>query len=115
MNRRNMRYQSIRGRAYRNMRTIQGMSRKETYLRGIGQGFVFMVIGGILLALNMQKVGGSSLLADWQGMPFWAQFLGGGLTIFGLCWAARDAYLLLRLLRSSQRTPNPPASTDQAG
>lgn len=115
MNRRNLRYQSAVGRADRNMRAIREMGRKEAYLRGIGQGIVFIVIGGVLLALNLQMVGGSSLLADWQGMPIWAQFLGSGLTVFGLCWAARDACLLFLLLRTSKEASGSSTPTDQTG
>src|SRR5579883_2528550 len=111
---RSMRQQAAYGRASRNMRALNRMSRKEMYVRGIGQGIIFLLIGGVLLALNMQKVGGSSLLADWQGMPAWAQFLGGGITSFGLCWAVRDACLLFLLLRAGKQNSHPSLPPDQA-
>lgn len=101
---RNMRRQVVRSRAYRNMRAIQGMSKKETYLRGIGQGIVFLFIGCVILGLNMQKVGNPSLLVDLQAIPAWAQVLGGCSVSFGLCWAIRDACLLISLIKNSEKS-----------
>ena len=103
---RNMRRQAARSRAYRNMRAIQKMGKKETYLRGIGQGIVFLFIGCVILGLNMQKVGNPSLLVDLQAIPPWSQVLGGCAVSFGLCWAIRDACLLILLVRNSEKTPD---------
>ena len=57
MSRRYFRQQMARDRAVRNMGALRGMSSKETYLRGIGQGVIFLLIGLVILGLNIQNAG----------------------------------------------------------
>src|SRR5690242_6811834 len=113
--RREWQRQGAQGRASRNMRALQRMSRKETYVRGIGQGIIFLFIGCVVLGLNMQKVGNPSLLVDVQAIPAWAQVLGGCSASFGLCWAIRDASLLVMLTRSSKQMSDKATHTDPVG
>lgn len=102
MSRRNMRYQAARSRAYRNMRAIQRRSKKETFLWGIGEGLVFLIIGGVIFALNLQKAGGQSIIAALQGLPTWVWLIGGSAGSFGLCWSLKNAWLLISLVRTGE-------------
>ena len=117
MSRRNFRYQMVQDRASRNMSALRRMGNKELYLRGIGQGIVFLLIGCVILGLNIQNAGKPSFIADLQALPNWAVLLGGGVALFGLCWIIKNASLFVPLVWTNKRTveseksPYRPAST----
>ena len=102
MSRRNVRFQMVHERASRNMRVVQGRSKKETYLSGIGQGVIFLFIGCLILGLNIQKVGNPSIIIDLQALPTWVWMLGGGLSSFGICWIIRNIWLFVTLVRARE-------------
>jgi len=92
-----MRYQMVRERAYRNIRAIQRRSKKERYIRGVGEGLIFLFIGGILMFLNAQKVETASIVVALKHLPFWVWMIGGGTALFGLYWTLRNVWLLVSL------------------
>ena len=112
MSRRYFRYQMARDRASRNMGALRRMGNKELYLRGIGQGLIFLLIGCVILGLNIQNAGKSSFIADLQALPDWAVLLGGGVALFGLCWSIKNAWSFASLVRTgkqmveSEKLPN---------
>lgn len=103
MNRRNMRFEMVHERASRNMGALRGQSKKETYWRAIGQGGAFFLVGTVIMGLNLQKVGGESLFADFQALPTWVWIIGGGLCSFGFCWVLYNVLLLIALARANRQ------------
>lgn len=105
MSRRYFRQEMMHNRTVRNLSALRGMGRKELYLRGIGQGIVFLLIGLVILGLNIANAGQASLFADLQALPPWVWVLGGGVGSFGLCWAIRNAWQFFSVVKSNARTP----------
>ncbi len=103
-----MRYRMVRDRAYRNMRAIRRRGKKEMYVKGIGEGLVFLLIGGGIMILNAQKVGTVTLAVALQHLPLWVWIVGGGVGLFGLYWTLRNAWLLVSLLKARERINMPP-------
>jgi hypothetical protein len=103
MSRRYFRHQMARDRASRNMSALRRMGNKELYLRGIGQGLIFLLIGCVILWLNIQNAGRPSFVADLRALPDWAVLLGGGVALFGLCWAVKNAWLFASQARASKQ------------
>jgi hypothetical protein len=103
-----MRYRMVRDRAYRNMRAIRRRSKKEMYVKGIGEGLVFLLIGGAIMTLNVQKVGAVTLAVALQHLPLWVWIVGAGVGLFGLYWTLRNAWLLVLLVKARERINMPP-------
>jgi len=85
------------------MRAIQGRSRKETLLKSIGEGLIFLVIGGVIMVLNVPNVGGQSITVALQRLPIWVWVIGGGTGLFGLYWILKNVWLFVSSLKASER------------
>lgn len=113
MSRRYFRQQMARDRAVRNMGALRGMSSKETYLRGIGQGVIFLLIGLVILGLNIQNAGKPSFIADLQALPAWVWGLGGGIGSFGFCWTIKNAWQFASLVKPGGRASEGASTPDK--
>lgn len=100
---RNMRSQMARERAYKNMHALREQGRKEIFLRGAGQGLVFVIIGSIIMVLNIEHLGNPSVFAALRQLPIWVWIVGGGTGLFGLYWMLRNIWLLGSMLRINKR------------
>lgn len=112
--RRRFQEQMVQDRASRNMRAIRRMGGKEIYLRGIGQGIVFLLISLVILGLNIQNAGQPSFIADLQALPSWVWVFGGGIGSFGLCWAIRNAWQFVSFIKHKGRILDDGSVPDRA-